>query len=279
MHQALAMRVAAHNESRRRGGFTLLEVLVVVAVIALLVAILLPSLNAARARARRLTCHNNLRSIWSGILTYSLEYHDRVPFMEDVNLTDPEADPFDRNYPTTVGRVLFRHVQPGSWQCPDAVAGFPKNAGPGRWKMTYTFSAAGKIGEGIPYDASSQSDTGTVFDPAISNYVHFDGRPMRTMDGRRYVQTPALNRNRKGYWNVRRAIIAEALAGQAALGKPRYPHHGQVQVRTDLGNAREQFETNVLGNGIKPAYHELHADQDRAEIFFTRYWQPHWPGY
>ncbi|GMU24232.1 MAG: hypothetical protein AMXMBFR13_43080 [Phycisphaerae bacterium] len=264
----------------RTRGFTLIEILVVVAVIALLLAILLPSLSNARQQARRLVCRNNLRSIWTGIISYTIVNRDRLPFMEDVNLTNPDADPFDPAYRTTVGRVLFRCVNPESWRCPSAVAGFPRNK-PGNWKMTYTFSAAGKIGSGVPYNRDPQANTQGVLDPAVSNYVHFDGRPLRLLDGRRYVQGPALNHNKKGWWNIRRAIIAEALAGQPASGKPQYPHYGQAQVRTDLGNARQQFETNTFTAAVatKPVYHELHADKDQADVLLTRYWVPHWPGY
>ena len=93
------------------------------------------------------------------------------------------------------------------------------------------------------------------------------------------MQNPALNRNKKGYWNVRRAIVAEAMAGLPTLGKPIYSHYGQVEMRNDLGNARPQFETNTLGKGTKRAYHELHADGDRVDIYLTRNWQAHWPGY
>lgn len=271
--------IAVRGAGVFRRGFTLIELLVVVAIIALLVAILLPSLGRARERSRQLICRNNLRSIWTGIITYTLQNKDRLPFAEDVNLTLPDADPFSASHPTTVGRVLFRYIQPGSWVCPSPVAGFPVGAGPAGWKMTYTFSSAGAIGRGMPYDSNPAAHSGGPLDPAISNYTHFDGRPLRLLDGRRYVQTPALNKNRKGYWNVRRAIVADALAGKPALGKPLYPHEGTVTVRNDLGQARAQFETNTLGNGWKPAYHELHADRDRAEIYLTRFWQPHWPGY
>jgi len=47
----------------RRPAFTLIEVLVVVAVLGLLVAILLPSLNRARQSARRTMCLNNIKSL------------------------------------------------------------------------------------------------------------------------------------------------------------------------------------------------------------------------
>src|SRR5438477_9528189 len=52
-----------NTDRSKRPGFTLIEVLVVVAIIALLVAILLPSLAKARLQARRTMCLNNIRSM------------------------------------------------------------------------------------------------------------------------------------------------------------------------------------------------------------------------
>lgn len=65
--------------TRSAGGFTLIEVLVVVAIIALLVAILLPSLNQARAQARNAQCLSNLKQHGTAMQTYALTNNDIVP--------------------------------------------------------------------------------------------------------------------------------------------------------------------------------------------------------
>ncbi len=66
-----------------RRGFTLIELLVVVAIIALLIAILLPSLGRARENAKRTTCSTHLRTWAQGFRMYADTNNDALPLDGD----------------------------------------------------------------------------------------------------------------------------------------------------------------------------------------------------
>src|SRR3954467_5084543 len=111
--------VSRSTRSRAAGarGFTLVELLVVIGIIALLVAILMPALSRARQQAIQTQCLSNLRQVGMFVQMYANENKDRVPIGYNGNqgwngYTVYEAG----NFYTLIGRLL----QTGHMQGPEA---------------------------------------------------------------------------------------------------------------------------------------------------------------
>src|SRR5690606_32992269 len=103
----MSTRLFTHN---RRQGFTLVELLVVIGIIALLISILLPTLSRARDSAKTVKCGSNVRQIAQGLIGYTTDFQGNLPYGL---IRYGYGDPGDN---TPVGQVEFQewtHVVSG----------------------------------------------------------------------------------------------------------------------------------------------------------------------
>ena len=93
---------------RFRRAFTLIELLVVIGIIAVLISVLLPTLNMARERARNVQCLSNLRACGQALLLYS---NQNKGFYPQMSLQSPESLPAGGNIvaPDAVAGVTIKY--------------------------------------------------------------------------------------------------------------------------------------------------------------------------
>jgi prepilin-type N-terminal cleavage/methylation domain-containing protein len=82
------------NHIWRPRGFTLVELLVVIGIIALLIAMLLPALQKARDQSNRTKCLSGQRQIVTAMLMYATENKQMLPFCNWLSMEDGAGDPY-----------------------------------------------------------------------------------------------------------------------------------------------------------------------------------------
>ena len=131
--------------SRSRGpgltcGFTLVELLVVIGIIALLLSVLMPALARAREQANRIKCANNIKQLLNALYMYSTEYKQALPYgnpgtsnlpgwmYDPTKLSGPPRRQEDVQYGTF---HKYLNGSYGIWHCPNDVEPYVISSFPG----------------------------------------------------------------------------------------------------------------------------------------------------
>lgn len=122
----MVLRTDPNPDRKRCGGFTLVELLVVISIIAVLISMTLPALAGSREAARRVKCLANLKGVGVGIELYLNDFKRVFPYV--LPFTDDSSSKNDKsllelmgNYvdaPTPYKEPSGLYIASDPWTCP-----------------------------------------------------------------------------------------------------------------------------------------------------------------
>jgi prepilin-type N-terminal cleavage/methylation domain-containing protein len=164
-----------------RRGFTLIELLVVIGIIAILISLLLPTLNATRERGREVVCQSHLHQLWQGWLMFAADHENRLPGAK--RLVDQDPDHRDWMLGANVGGsyaefltapqagTIFRYVNHdySTYLCPSLEPAAPSSlsGSNGRFDYVAFTTFAGCLLSDVPLTATLKKPDGTIVEAAL----------------------------------------------------------------------------------------------------------------
>jgi prepilin-type N-terminal cleavage/methylation domain-containing protein/prepilin-type processing-associated H-X9-DG protein len=279
-------------QDARRPGFTLVELLVVIAIIGVLVALLLPAVQAAREAARRTQCVNNLKQMGLGLQNFH-DVKNRFPSSHQIGQTwysgfQRDAPPGGMNPSTGLpseGAFMSWSLAIAPYMELNSVSdAFNVNAWP--WFQTM---AGGRIVNGITtkiYGCPSDVRSGLVYrgpgeEAALTSYLGVSGRnqfresPALGQDGMLFVNG-GLNMSAVLDGTSNTVVIGERppssnlYYGWMWAGAGDYPYFGAADVVLGV-------HERAMSPGAAPDFFRKGAVIDPSDVHRYHFWAWH-PG-
>jgi len=234
-------------------GFTLIELWVVIAIIALLLAILMPSLQAAKKRGQAVVCLNNLKQIGMAANFYASDYEDRIPRGEGKK---KELIWFMRFLPYVGHKSITDYKLVDIYKCkafPRSGAGLPNSNFPG----------------GAPNSKQTVCYVVNAWDFTDPDYMNGSQThdPIKLSKIRTRSATAYLTDNEAGSW---RPIIENEFSSDIARCDIFHPGHLPMSTNeTDRTHGR-RIARERHGDGCNLLFFDWHAEQMKAEDITIR---------
>lgn len=256
--------VDAGNQSPRKRaghGFTLIELLVVIAIIAILAALLLPSLSTAKEKARRANCASNLHQFTLAQLLYAAENQEKFAsaLRDEGNYT---AQYINSAYFTNLVTVLGKSLLP----CPNFKNGVYREP---PWSQTvlpwYEMPRGWVVGyynlAGVPEDVQS-----VLVSPGIAtDWIS----PLKTTDRGDLVIAADINDDLSHAWWATATAVAHTRAGSMVVPTGSRPSIAAPAVGAQGGNVG-YLDGSVRWRNIRVMEPHVASDINRPAVI--GYW-------